>query len=125
MQYRTDNGKSLVYNWKAEDNPTKGFAPIKKIDNPSDFVTHADTIGAKCDEKYLGYAYYRFAVDAWQEGAVYEIHTGGVNSLFGDGHVGAIGLREWSPRFYTAVVDKALNLYQRNGTIEMVIQRKQ
>ena len=127
MQYRTNKGNNLVYNWAnvSDASATKGFAPIKKIDNPSEFISHADTIGAKCDEKYLGYAYYQFKVDAYQSGAVYEIHTGGVNSLFGDGHVGAIGLREWSPSYYTAVVDKALNLYQRNGTIEMVIVRKQ
>ena len=125
LQYRTDKGKTLVYNFNAKgaDN-YHGFAPIKKIANPSDYVTHADTVGAKCDDKYKGYSFYTFTCDAYKNGAPYAIHGNAVNSLFADGHVGTVDLRDWSSKYYYAVADKALNLYQRNGTFELTIQRK-
>jgi prepilin-type N-terminal cleavage/methylation domain-containing protein/prepilin-type processing-associated H-X9-DG protein len=125
LQYRTDKGRTLVYNFGVNDSANYyGFAPVKKFTNPSDYVTHADTIGAKCDEKYLGYSYYTFTADAYNGGAPCAIHGSAVNSLFADGHVGSVDLRDWSPRYYYAVVDKANNLYKRDGTFEMVVVRK-
>ena len=125
LQYRTDKGKTLVYNFNAKGAANyHGFAPIKKIANPSDYVTHADTVGAKCDDKYKGYMFYTFTADAYDGGAPIAIHGNAVNSLFADGHVGTVDLRDWSSKYYYAVADKALNLYQRNGTFELTIQRK-
>lgn len=125
LQYIGSNGRSAVdrLNFWDTDPVTSGFVPVKQIKEQNKFITHADAIGAKCDSKYKGYAYYQFRSDAYNSGAPFAVHFNNVNCLFLDGHVGQLGVRQWSPQYYHAVADQKRVLYQRDGSVELHIPR--
>lgn len=125
LQYRTDKGKTLVMSFATNTlaDHYYGFAPFKQIKQPATFISHADTIGAKCAQTYKGYAFYQFSCDAYNSGAPFAVHFDNVNCLFGDGHVGQINVKQWSPLYYHAVANQKRILYQRDGSVELHIPR--
>ncbi len=124
-QYRTDKGLTLVLSFATNSSATDyyGFAPLKKIKDPGKFISHADSVSAN-DSGYLGCAYYQFSCDAYNGGAPFAVHSDNANCLFGDGRVGAVGTKQWSPEYYHAVVGQNGTFYQRNGSVEKVIPVK-
>jgi prepilin-type processing-associated H-X9-DG protein/prepilin-type N-terminal cleavage/methylation domain-containing protein len=87
---------SYGVNWRNADNNAEWdyFASGKDIKKPSAYVTHADTIYYAGHAKWPNQAYC-FGWKKTREGVVQTRHSGGANTVMGDGHVSCLKTGEF------------------------------
>ena len=105
---------------------TAGFACRKDLVRPAEYPTHIDTVGVKCEARYIGYAYYQIAnVDGYNSGLPFCVHANKSHAVFADGHADGIQREQWYPVYGYGCVDKDFGVYSySNGKLENYIEQK-
>lgn len=105
---------------------TAGYVCRKDLVRPSEYPTHVDTVGLKCEARYIGYAYYQIAnVDGGNGGSPFCIHAGKSQAVFADGHADGIQRAQWYPVYGYTCVDKDFGVYSySNGKLESYISQQ-
>ncbi|NMA42487.1 MAG: DUF1559 domain-containing protein [Oligosphaeraceae bacterium] len=109
-------------------NATKGFWSMQLIEQPTSFITHADSVGGTdtiaplTTHKLRGRAFYQFDRDCYK-GGIFAVHSRSANCLFGDGHVSSVSINKRMD-YNLGFVDESLLINKHNGTLGIQLVRE-